>query len=313
MPQTYSPPATGVDNAAVTRAKPGIIVRGRHVFEPEEADPGIFDPAADIDRLLDPPALVDVAHQLDVGADRLAHPPHALDLLGGCGLAGQRQLRLHFAEALFFQAPGGGDDPVEREPAHQRAARIGRDPIARAAEQLPQRQVQRLAADVPQRHVERRQRQVEDAARPGRTGGGAQFGDDRLDAQRIVADDQCAQFVDRTPQRAGQRTAEISDADPDDPLVGLDLQSDDRAGCVRVFRGVGKRLVGRQGDDLRANAGNLHRRTPRLKSGKTYTPGPISEARSSATAKRRLIKEIEAGAEFVIGLPCRLDYPACSA
>ena len=52
--------------------EPGIIVGRRHVLEPEQPDPGILDPAADIDRLLRPPALVDVAHQLDVGADRLA-------------------------------------------------------------------------------------------------------------------------------------------------------------------------------------------------------------------------------------------------
>ena len=80
----------------------GIVVRRRHVFEPEQANPGVLDAAADVDRLLDAPALVDVAHQLNVGSDRLAHPLHALDLLGGCSLARQRQLRLHFAEALFF-------------------------------------------------------------------------------------------------------------------------------------------------------------------------------------------------------------------
>ena len=49
-----------------------------------------------------------------------------------------------------------------------------------------------------------------------------------------------------------------------------------------VFGGVGKRLVGRQRDDLRASAGYLHRRTPRLKSGKTYIPRPIREAGSWA-------------------------------
>ena len=60
--------------------EPGVIVMRRHIFEPEEADPGILDPAADIDRLLGPPALVDVAHQIHVGADRLADQARLLDL-----------------------------------------------------------------------------------------------------------------------------------------------------------------------------------------------------------------------------------------
>ena len=72
MPQTYSPPATGVESASATRARPAEIVGGRHVLEPEQPDPGILDAPADVDRLLRPPALVDVAHQIDVGADRLA-------------------------------------------------------------------------------------------------------------------------------------------------------------------------------------------------------------------------------------------------
>src|SRR5206468_12382537 len=73
--------------------QPGELVGRRHVLEPEQADPGILDATADIDRLLWPPALVDVAHQLDVGTDRLADLDHALDLNGGRGLARQRELR----------------------------------------------------------------------------------------------------------------------------------------------------------------------------------------------------------------------------
>ena len=130
MPQTYSPPATGVDSASVTRARPGIVVGGRHVLEPEQPDPGILDAAADIDRLLGPPALVDVAHQLDVRADRLADLDHALDLDRRRRLARQRELRLHLAPALVLQRRGGLDHAVERQFAHQRAAGIGRHPLA---------------------------------------------------------------------------------------------------------------------------------------------------------------------------------------
>ena len=61
--------------------------------------------------------------------------------------------------------------------------------------------------------------------------------DDDVDPRRVAAD----RFEPCAP---GQRTPEISHADSGDPLVGFNLQSDDRARCVRVFRGVGKRLVG---------------------------------------------------------------------
>ena len=102
---------------------------------------------------------------------------------------------------------------------------------------------------------------MKDAARSGGTGGAAQFRGDRLDAKRFVTHNLSAELVDGAAQRAGQRTPKIGHADPDDPLVGFNLQGDDRARCIRVFRGVGERLVGRQGDDLRANTGNLHRIT----------------------------------------------------
>ena len=60
----------------------GVIVVRRHVLEPEQPDPGVLDPLADVDRLLRPPALVDVAHQIHVGADRLADQAGLLDLAG---------------------------------------------------------------------------------------------------------------------------------------------------------------------------------------------------------------------------------------
>ena len=62
-------------------------------------------------------------------------------------------------------------------------------------------------------------------------------------------------------KRAGQRAAEIGDADPLGAGIGLDPQGHDRALAVRVFRRAGERLVGRQFDDLRLGPGNLHRVT----------------------------------------------------
>ena len=57
-------------------------------------------------------------------------------------------------------------------------------------------------------------------AGPGAAGRRAQFRGDRLDAQRILADRQRAELVDRAPQGAGQRAAEIGDAEPFDAVIG---------------------------------------------------------------------------------------------
>ena len=98
-----------------------------------------------------------------------------------------------------------------------------------------------------------------DAARTGGAAGGVlQFLLHRLDPHRVLADAERAQFVDRMPQRAAQRAAEISDTETRDALVGLDRDGDDRALAVRVLGGAGERLVGRQFDKLGAGPGNLH-------------------------------------------------------
>ena len=231
---------------------------GRDVLEPEETDPGILDPLADVDRLLRPPALVDVAHQIHVGTDRLADQPSLLDLARRRSDARQAKLHLGLAMAFFAQPLGGGQRLVELEAAAQGAARIGRDMVAAAAEQFPQRQTEGFALDVPQRDVDRRERHREDAGRAGADRRGAQFGGDRLDPHRVLADRQSAQLIDRVAQGAGQGAAEIGDAEPLDPVIGAKPQPDDRVLGVRVFRKTGERLVIRQGDDAGLDFGNLH-------------------------------------------------------
>ena len=128
-----------------------VIVR-RHVLPPVEVD--VLEPPADVDRLMHAPALIDVAHQVDVRADRLAHQARALDLARRRGVARQRELHLHLPEALLHQRRRRLHHVLQRERAHQRAARIGRHALAQAAEQRGQRLVERLALDVPQRHVD---------------------------------------------------------------------------------------------------------------------------------------------------------------
>ena len=102
-------------------------------------------------------------------------------------------------------------------------------------------------------------REVEDAARPGRARRRAQFGGDRLDPHRVLADSERPQFLDRALQAAGQRAAEIGRADADRAVIGLDFEGDDRPFAVRVFRRAGERLVGRESDDIGADAGDFHR------------------------------------------------------
>ena len=73
----------------------GIVVVGGRVLQPEEVIR--LDAAPDLDGLVHAPELVDVAHQVDVRPDGLAHDAHALDRRGHRRLA--PALHLHLAEA----------------------------------------------------------------------------------------------------------------------------------------------------------------------------------------------------------------------
>ena len=167
--------------------EPGEIVRRRYVLEPVEANPGVFDPPADVDRLLDPPALIDVAHQIHLRPDRLANESRLRDFAGGRGDTRQAELHFRLAIAFFAQPSGRGDRFLELEATPQRAARVGGNPVAAAAQQLPQREAERLALDVPQRHVDRRHGHRHDPARAGAARSRGQFRRHGLDPQRILA------------------------------------------------------------------------------------------------------------------------------
>ncbi len=91
-----------------------------------------------------------------------------------------------------------------------------------------------------------------------------ELGVDLLDAERVLAHGEGAQRVYRLAERAGERPAEIGDADPLGPVLGRQLQGDEGPGCLGVLRHVGKRLVGGQLHDSRADAGDLHGRLLRL-------------------------------------------------
>src|SRR5690606_31884825 len=117
----------------------------------QPVQPHVLYPAADVDRLVHAPDLIDVAHEIGVVADRLAHAPDPVDFLHGAGVAAE--LGLHLAEAQLLEPGAGLDDVIERKGAHQSAARIGGNARTEAARQSPDRLIQGLALDVPEGDV----------------------------------------------------------------------------------------------------------------------------------------------------------------
>src|SRR5260370_8207044 len=99
---------------------------------------------------------------------------------------------------------------------------------------------------------------------------------DRLDPHRILADGQRTQFVDRVRQRAGQRPAEIADADALDALIGLYPKRHDRPLAARIVGSAGERLVGRQLDELGAGTGYFPGVTPADGAGAPTVPSANS-------------------------------------
>ena len=208
-----------------------------------------------------PPALIDVAHQFDVRPDRLAHHAHAAHFVGRRRIARQRHLGLHLLEALLHQDLRRPLRLTVGQAAPQRAGRIGRHPIPMAAQKLPQRLFQRLALDVPQRDVDGRRREGENPARPaGIAGAGAQFRGHRLDPQRIHADRQFGEFIDRPAQAAGHPAAVKRDRDALDAAVGAQFQRDDGAFAAFLLGHVGQRIVFGDGERDRLEAGDFHGR-----------------------------------------------------
>src|SRR2546422_3052634 len=87
-----------------------------------------LNPAPDLDRVVHAPQLVDVAHEVDVGTDRLTHDADALDRRRDRRLA--PALHLHLSEAHVPQARARLGEVVDRVRAHEGAARVRRDAVA---------------------------------------------------------------------------------------------------------------------------------------------------------------------------------------
>ena len=70
-----------------------------------------------------------------------------------------------------------------------------------------------------------------------------QLGDDFLDAQRVFADGQGGEFLDRDAQAAGHLAAVEGQADALDAVIGAQAQDDDWAGAPGFLRHVGQGVV----------------------------------------------------------------------
>ena len=140
-----------------------------------------------------------------------------------------RHLRLDLRVALLDQRGSGAFELVGRRCARQRAAGIGRHwsrkpPSSRASgmpKALPR--MSHSAMSIAE--------MAKSAMPPGaaRRRSSAQLGGHLLGAQRVVAVDQVAKFLDRRLQRAHDLAAERGDADTLDAVVGLHLHGEEFA------------------------------------------------------------------------------------
>ena len=216
-----------------------------HILEPIEVK--VFDPPADVDRLVHAPALIDVAHEVHIRPDRFADQLGPLHLAGGCRLARQRELHLHLSKAFRNKQRRRLYDMIQRVSPQERAARVSGNALAEPAEQGRQGLAERLALDIPKRHVDGREGERRDPARTGPTPGRiTELLSDGFNTKRIVSDDHRAKLVDRELQRGGERRSEKTNTDPFDPGVRLYPQGDKLVKRPVERRSAGKRLLGRQ-------------------------------------------------------------------
>src|SRR3989475_13054414 len=216
-----------------------------------------LDPAPRLDGVVHAPELVDVAHEVDVGADGLTHDAHALDGGRHRGLA--PALHLHLAKAHVAEAGPGLREIVNRMRAHEGAARIGRHAVAQSAKERAHGLAHGLAPDVPARDVDRRERQREDpaGARAGRST--PQLGADGLHLGGVVADDESGERVHRGLERRRQRAAEEGQGQADEALVGAQLERDELPRVRRRGKADNERVVGRGPQHTRGDVSDLHR------------------------------------------------------
>ena len=197
---------------------PAEVFRGQRLFEPGKVERLVQPRAAD--RFADGERLIGIHHDFKTCPDRLAHGDKARDVLTDMGTA---DLDLGAAKALCVHRERVIDQRLRFDMQPAAFGGINRHGRLRAAGFLPERSVCRQAFDVPQRGIDRGEREAGNGADGGRMGCEKQALPDRLDVERIAAEQPRRQMI---PQQAHNRRAAGADriaiAGADDAVAGVD-------------------------------------------------------------------------------------------
>ncbi len=226
--------------------EPRVVLRRPHrLFQPEQAI-GRERPRHR-DGLEGRPRAVGVEHQLHVGAHRLPGRAHR----GHVGL-----VELQHPEALRHEVPAGPRHRVRCLVAQE--TRVGGQARAQGpAQQLVDRRAAHLAEQVPQRDLDAADREHPEPTPPVDHGPAMHQVDHRLDAQRVLADDQRRQALLDDAHHRERRAVGEGLAEPGDALVGVHPHEDLLAGAA----GPGRRRVHRperDGERHGLDGGDLH-------------------------------------------------------
>src|SRR3984893_9793517 len=236
-----------------------------------------FERPTHLDREGRAPGTVDVDHQLRLRAQGLAHRRDPFDVLLGFDLADFRMiyqmaqmslrrrvapdLHLHALEAAGAVALGLAGEIVDRLAfLVEAAARIGLDPVAAASEEAVERQFGDFSGDVPQSNVDAADRIHHDAAAAELAGAREHLLPQPFDQQGVLADQHRRQLLLDHPLSGAAANPRL--ADPDHPIVGLDL--DQQAAAARLHAaGAAIRRLAAIGERCRADIDDLHDFNPR--------------------------------------------------
>ena len=194
-----------------------------------------------LDRLRDVETVIRIDHQLDLGADRLPHGRHAVQILAH---RAEPDLHLDRLEALLHVS-GRLLDRLFVQPVHVlevEAGGVRRDRVAEGApDQFVQGLLARLSDDVPQGDVDPAD------ARDGHAGEAVilhlvvQSLPDDLDVEGVLADDRRSQ--ERVHDALGHRRGPIAIPPAGDALVGPHLDNQRGLGLVIPAAGGGEGFV----------------------------------------------------------------------
>src|SRR6266404_9580017 len=214
------------------------ILRGQRLFEPRQVERLVVAGAPD--GFTDRKCLIGVDHDVETRPDRLAYRGKAGDVLADMRPA---DLDLGAAETLRAYLKRVIDQRLRLDMQPAAFGGIDRHGRLRAAGLLPQRPPGREAFDIPQRGIDRGQRKAGDRPHRGRVRCEKQRLPDRLDIERVTAEQPRRQMI---PEQCDDRRAAGADrigvAGADDAVAGVDAHDRgflcgerlDRVGAYRL-------------------------------------------------------------------------------